>query len=528
MEELTEYDAFRFLQQATFGVSDGDVDDLMAKGINTWLVEQLAEPSVDYVSRVEEASAERRITTAIPKTLFWERALYGDDQLRQRMAYALSEIVVTSVEDTSVSQNPDAYASYADILQDNALGNYCQLVRDISFNPVMGLYLTHLGNRRADEETGFKPDENYAREVMQLFTIGLERLNMDGTPVGEETYTNQDVRGLAQVFTGLSWADTDFEDPRVNENNRFLPMESFRAQHEDGPKTFLGTTINLGDDAVISVNAALDTLLAHPNVAPFISKQLIQKLVTSNPSPDYVERVAEAFENGQTYLSNGTVIGTGQRCDLAATAAAILIDPEARGEPEDETFGKLRSPLLRVANLLRAYRVDKDVTTSGPLPSGRDLENLEEENRLMHNVFSAPSVFNDYRPGYVAPGTESAEQGLLMPEFQMATTSNLVAYINVMEQFIKLKGTDSVEGRSMLAEMNFDSLEALADQPEALVSEIDTLLMGGQLDDANRAAITAAVDEIRISSNNPEQGIGRRVRLALLMAVVSPEYIVQR
>ncbi|MEM9840708.1 MAG: DUF1800 family protein, partial [Pseudomonadota bacterium] len=527
MEELTDADAFRFMQQATFGASSDDLDDLMQKGINTWLVEQLIEPTVDYTPRIQEQSASRNVNAQDIKTLFWERAVYGDDQLRQRIAYALSQIVVTSLADAAVGTYPAPFGVYADVLQRNALGNYCTMVREVSFNPIMGLYLTHLGNRREDPVNGFVPDENYAREVMQLFTIGLEELNLDGTPTGEETYTNEDIAGLAQVFTGLSWADTDFDRPRISDNNRFLPMESFRAQHEDRPKTFLGSTINLGDDAVVSINAALDVLLEHPNVAPFISKQLIQKLVTSNPSPEYVERVATAFNAGQTYLSDGTLIGSGQRCDLAATAAAILIDPEARGEPEDDDFGKLRSPLLRAAHLLRAYRVEKDVSTSGPLPSGRNLVNLEEENRLLQNVFTAPSVFNYYRPGFVAPGTESADRGLVTPEFQLATTSGLVAYINTMEFLIEEKGA-APDGNVMVAELDYSDLEALADQPAALVDRVDQVLVGGTLPDDTKALIAEAVDEIFINPSNEQVGRGLRTQVALLMAVVSPEYVVQR
>lgn len=204
-----------------------------------------------------------------------------------------------------------------------------------------------------------------------------------------------------------------------------------------------------------------------------------------------------------------------------------MIDPEARGEPEDETFGKLRSPLLRAAHLLRAYRIEKDVSTSGEIPSGRNLVNLEEENLLLQNVFTAPSVFNYYRPGFVAPGTESADLGLVTPEFQMATTSGIVGYINTMEFLIEEKGA-APDGNVMVAELDYADLEALADEPAALVDRVDQVLVGGTLPDETKALIAEAVDEIFINPSNEQVGRGLRTQVALFMAVVSPEYVVQR
>ena len=186
-DELSKLEAFRFLQQATFGASDADIAHLLDQGISTWLVEQVSMPIIGYTERMLDEREQNAIREFAPKWLFWERAIHGDDQLRQRMAYALSQITVASLFDPQVVAYSLEYGVYADILQDNALGNYCQLVREVSFNPVMGLYLTHLGNRKADEQSGFVPDENYAREVMQLFTIGLEELDGQGRPVGRET-----------------------------------------------------------------------------------------------------------------------------------------------------------------------------------------------------------------------------------------------------------------------------------------------------------------------------------------------------
>lgn len=525
-QALSDQEAFRFLQQASFGASAGDLEALKGSGIDAWIAEQVNLPFVPYMDRIREASETRFVNENAAQALFWERAIHGEDQLRQRMAHALSEIVVVSMRDPQVQNRVREYSVYLDILQEQALGNYCDLIRDVSFNPAMGLFLTHLGNPKADPETGFVPDENYAREVMQLFTIGLETLDRQGVPQGQATYTDSDVQGLAAVFTGLSWADTDFFFPRVTDFNRYLPMESFVAQHEDAPKTFLGRTVDLGNDAVISVNAALDILLEHPNVAPFISKQLIQKLVTSNPSPAYVGRVAEAFEAGSYRLANGSVVGTGQRCDLSATAAAILSDPEARQVPTDPNAGRIRSPVLRLASILRAFRVPQDVTTSGPIPAAWVLDRLEDSDRMGINAFVAPSVFSFFRPGYVGPGTESSEAGLVTPEYQIATTPAMVGYINTVEDFID--GPPLSDTEANVAVVNYNTLEAIADDATSLVEQVETLLVGGMLSDENRSYIIDTVEMIELAGSNIDDDRERRVELALLMVAVSPEFMVQR
>ncbi|MEM9838767.1 MAG: DUF1800 family protein [Pseudomonadota bacterium] len=524
--EMTDQAAVRFKQQATFGASADDLDDLKQQGADAWIVEQLTLPVFPYTERVREEAEDNWTNDNTVQRLFWERAIHGEDQLRQRMTYALSQIVVASMRDPQLDGRARTYSVYLDILQDNALGNYCDLIREVSFNPAMGLFLTHLGNPKADPVTGFVPDENYAREVMQLFTIGIEELDSSGRPQGRETYTAEDVQGLAAVFTGLSWADTDFFFPRVTDFNRYLPMESFLAQHEDTEKQFLGTSVNVGNDAVASVEIALDYLLEHPNVAPFISKQLIQKLVTSNPSPDYVRRVAEAFEAGQFRLSNGSIVGTGQRCDLAATAAAILSDREAQTVPTDPNAGKIRNPILRVANLIRAFRVEQQVTSSGEIPDAWLLDQLERSDNLNINAFVSPSVFNFFRPGYVGPGTESAEAGLVTPEYQIATTPALVGYINVIEDFID--GPPLSDDNRNVAVMNASDLLVLSDDASALVAEIDRLLTGGMLTEANRQYIEETVDLIEVAGNNIDTDRRRRVQLALLMTATSPEFMVQR
>ncbi|MEM6499764.1 MAG: DUF1800 family protein, partial [Pseudomonadota bacterium] len=307
---------------------------------------------------------------------------------------------------------------------------------------------------------------------------------------------------------------------------RYLPMESFLAQHEPAPKAFLGTVVDVGNDAVLSIDVALETLLSHPNLAPFISKQLIQKLVTSNPSPEYVGRVAQVFNEGRITTPSGQTFGSGQRCDLAATAVAILTDNEARQNSDNPSAGKIRNPVLRLANLIRAFRVEQQVTMSGPIPLGFVLDRLESADELGINAFVSPSVFNFFRPGYVGPGTESAELGLVTPEYQIATTPAMVGYINTMEDFID--GPSLSDNGDNIAVMNLNNLIALADDPQALVAKLDQLLTGGTLSERNRQEIERAVMSVVVAGGDIDNDRRRRTELALLMTVISPEYMVQR
>nr|WP_233061354.1 DUF1800 family protein [Parvularcula mediterranea] len=513
------------MQQASFGGTPEEVSQLRNNGIEPWLVAQLNAPYAPYTPRIQEIDRSRFIQTRDYVELWWERIVNGDAQLRERMAYALSQIVVVSLRDPGVAKQRLAFATYTDLIQREALGNYCDLIREVTMTPAMGIFLTHLGNKKADAETGFVPDENYAREILQLFTIGLETLDAAGRSTGAETYTPEDVSGLAAVFTGLSWADTDFDRPRIDEFNRYALMEGYRAEHEAMPKSFLGTTIDFGEDAETSVAATLDFLLSHPNVAPFISKQLIQKLVTSNPSPQYVRRVAETFEAGRYTLANGQSIGTGRRCDLAATAAAILTDEEAR-RPAGNDYGKIRSPILRLAQLIRTYRVDQEVTRFGEIPNAFFISDAEDSDKLGVNAFLSPSVFNFYRPGYVGPGTESADLDLVTPEYQLATTPSLVGYINAVRRYASQpnRGVTDFD----VAVIDYQRLTDVADDATALLNRVDGDLTGGLLSAENREKILSVLEMIEVKGNDADNDRKKRVETALFMVAISPEYVVQR
>ena len=511
--------AARFLVQASFGPAPSDIDEVMETDFAGWIAKQSALPVPSLTSRVLQTPDANRHTLT---DLFWSHAIDGEDQLRQRVAYALSQIVVASLRHDHYWSHPEIFASYMDVLQREALGNYLDLIQEVSVNPAMGMYLSSLGNQRG--ENGAAPDENYAREVMQLFTIGLEELNPDGTPRGRETYTIEDIRGLASVFTGLSYANTGFRWPDFDQADKTGAMVSHDAFHESAPKTFLGTTIDVGSDARASVRAALDHLLAHDNVAPFVGKQLIQRLVTSNPSPAYVARVSAAFEAGR-HEADGYAFGEGRRGDMTATVAAILLDEEARDErfaarPE---HGKVREPAMRVAQFLRAFRDDARTPQRGaPAEAGR-LRSADRLWVLGQQPYNPDSVFGFTRPGYVAPSGWTAQAGLVAPQLSLAGGAQTVSYINFMGW--------AVEGRPDRLpsyQPDYADLRPLTDDPNALVGALDRLLTYGTLSDATRERIVQAVHAVRIDEREAEADRERRLQLAVLMMVTSAEYGVLR
>jgi uncharacterized protein (DUF1800 family) len=523
----------RFLMQASFGPSAAEIDRLAVLGYTRWVEEQFAKPAatphLDYfAARTAELDEGEQPSESWIYESFWRNAVAGDDQLRQRVAFALSQIFVISLADNAVREFPRGVAGYMDMLGRNAFGNFRTLLEDVSLHPMMGLYLTHLRNQKADVTTGRVPDENYAREVMQLFTIGLYELNRDGTvkldarnePI--DTYRIEDVIGLARVFTGLSWAGPDSSNARffgtISISDRdILPMRGYPNFHETGAKAFLGTTVTAGTPEA-SVKAALDRLFAHPNVGPFVSRQLIQKLVTSNPSPAYVARVATAFEND----------GAGVRGDMKAVVRAILLDPEARDDAAAAapTAGKLREPVLRVAAWLRAF--DSKSTTGRFLVGTTD----DPVNSIGQTPMRAPSVFNYFRPGYVPPNSAIADAKLVAPEMQTTHETSVAGWLNTMRSAVPsgFGNNPPNEPRRDVQPDYADEL-ALADSGRALVDRVALLLTADQMPPAMRNRITAAVDSINVAISNPtnlETARRNRVHLAVYLTLASPEFIVQK
>lgn len=541
----TRADAFRLATQASFGATDPLVAQIQTVGAPAWIDAQLALPATaTHLPRWRAATAKAKLVDAKAVassneliSSFYERALNADDQLRQRAAFALSQIFVVSQAELG-EERAEALADYQDMLARNAFGNFRTLLQDVSMHPAMGLYLSHLKNRKGDPLTGRQPDQNFAREVMQLFSIGLYQLRPDGSVVLDgagkpvESYTSDDIVGLSQVFTGFSWGGPDQQNQRFwgstgyLDANRFaMPMQGYARFHEQGAKSFLGTGVaaqNVADPSA-SLKVAMDTLFNHPNVGPFIGRQLIQRLVTSHPSPAYVGRVAAVFNNN----------GLGVRGDMKAVFKAVLLDEEARSPAlaQQERYGKLREPVLRLTAYLRAFGAKSD---SGVVYMGNT---DDATTQLSQTPWRSPSVFNFYRPGYVPPGGEAAALGLTLPEMQITSEGSTAGYVNYMLQVVErgagLKGADGKAARPDL-QTDLTAAIALADRPDALLAHVHARLLPGPASATLSNETLAAINSVSIpapKNNNTaaiESAKRNRALTALALTLVSPEFIVQK
>lgn len=546
----TKVSTTRFLSNATFGADDDEVDVVTGTESSDWFKREVSKPTSlnlpfvqDFITQPENLDSGGDVSyrgKQAPTFSFWRNAIEGEDQLRQRVAYSLSQILVISHNEGSseLFQFPLPVAHYQDILVTNAFGNFRDILEEITYSPAMGEYLTYRANRPADPDKGRVPDENYAREIMQLFTIGLYELNPDGTlktdssgnPI--ETYSNEDVTGLASVFTGLGlkggafWAWLGKKD--LPADATYSRMIIYPNHHTETEKTFLGVTIPAGTSGDESIAIALDTLFEHPNVGPFIGRQMIQRLVTSNPSPAYVERVANAFNTGTYTLPDETTVGTGQRGDMQAFIAAILFDQEATQDPDNmaSDFGKIREPVLRFTHFARAF----DVSNVTPEHLGI-LWNTSSPQSLAQHPYKSPSVFNFYRPGYVPPGTESGDAGMTVPEFQITHTSSVSGYANFMSYFIFSWQTgDKNEAAQTSFIPDYSDERAIADDPVALVDHLDEKIVNGQMSMALKDRVVTAVENVPLTDeNNPDyDGAYYRIGIAITMIMTSSDYIVQR
>lgn len=528
---VSKNEGSQFVSQASFGAKPGAVDQVMNLGMTGWITDQEKKPASSHLRYFDEQAAALPSGTNPSSNLiheaFWKAAVTGDDELRQRIAFALSQIFVVSLVDDNVNGQLRGVAHYYDMLSANAFGNYRKLIEDVSLHPVMGLYLSHLRNQKEDPSRGRVPDENYAREVMQLFTIGLYELNPDGTvkldsrnePI--ETYTNEDVTGLAKVFTGFSWAGPDQTDNRffgntADPNRMVQAMQAYPKFHSTAQKQFLGVSIGAQTSASpqASLAVALDRLANHPNVGPFIGKQLIQRLVTSNPSQAYVARVSAVWANN----------GQGVRGDLKAVVTAILTDPEARSTSRvaSTNWGKVREPVLRLAAFLRA--------TNARSSSGRFLLGSTDDvvNALGQTPMRSPSVFNFYRPGYIAPNTALASANLVAPEMQIVHETSTVGYLNFMRSVIQI-GAGSGSPRDI--QPDYAPFIQVANDATVLVESIDTALLGGQMTAATRTLIRDAIASVAIPASPAsaaDTARRNRVMLGFFLAVASPDFLVQR
>ena len=514
----SEVEAQKWLGRATFGGNYSSIQSLVGRDAEDWLQAEFDKPASLYLNDLlaRRASGED-IDGYKHRAVLWDNMIAGNDQLRIRMMFALSQLFVVS-DDTAFNATPQI-AYYMDVLSKNAFGNFRDVLEEVTYSSAMARYLTYWRNEKGDPATGRMPDENYAREVMQLFTIGVVELNQDGTPKlvnGQqvETFNNDDVEGLAKVFTGLSWPGPNFYQESANSTYKRLVM--FDGMHSPEEKRFLGKVIpaNTGGDE--SIKIALDTIFEHPNVAPFISRQLIQRFTASSPSPEYVKRVADVFDAGRFTALNGRVFGTGKRGDLEATIAAILLDPSVNDANDYESEGKIREPVLKFVNWARAFDVRN-------IDSSR--ENLLKETAspstgLGQQPMRSPSVFNFYRPGYVAPGTETGAQGLTAPEFQIVNQGSIVSFMNFMTTFIL-----DTSGPSDNFIPDYSPEIAIADDAQALTDYLDLLLTGRTMTDEAKADIVAAVSSIPISSDTDRN---KRAQVAAFMTITSSAYAIQR
>ena len=523
-------DASRFLMQATFGGSEADINHLSTIGYNAWFTEQFA-----IANTLHEPYAERQImlntqpacaptdATCNQKLFlqtfgdsyfeqpFWSSTLTGKDALRKRVQFALSELFVVSSQDAIVGQMPRGVANYYDMLGNDAFTNYRQLLQDVTLSPMMGIYLSILANDKGDATRD--PDENYAREVMQLLTIGLNQLNPDGTPQLDgsgnpvPTYGLNDVVGMAKIFTGFSWnmnGNTSdqawsgygaaYAGPGFGQD--LLPLTAYPSHHSTDEKDFLGVTVPAGSsDPNGDLKFALDTLFNHPNTPIFVSKQLIQHLVTSNPSPAYLQRVAAVFKDN----------GQGTRGDMKAVITAILMDDEARNTNSptftSPNYGRVQEPLVRFAHMARAFTAE---SRSGAFDAG---STEDPAYGFAEMASRAPSIFNWFAPGYVPAGTSIEQAGLTAPEMEITDVTTVIGYLNSMQAAVS-----GGYGNNGDLYMTLATETALANNPDQLLDRVNLLLLAGNMSSTLRSQILGAVNAIAI----PAGGDAAALNSALL------------
>ncbi len=509
--QVSEAEAIQLLNQAGFGALDSDVQAVVSLGIEGWIDNQMLQP----------ASLQLPHLQSLPLPLFqfelqpdrvdiWFRnVLFANDQLRQRVAFALSEILVVS-QLGALGDAPFALADYYDVLARNAFGNYRDLMEEVTLHPAMGVYLSMLGNEKPNPALNIRPDENYARELMQLFSIGLVELNLDGSEKLDNqglpvpTYDQAIIEGFAHVYTGWTWAGApSFEQARGTLQNQAVPMELWPEFHDTGAKTLLnGTVLPAGQSGAEDLAAALDNVFNHPNVGPFIAIRLIQRLVSSNPSPGYVQRVAAVFNDN----------GAGVRGDLAAVVKAILLDAEARPSMTMEIDGKLKEPLLRVTQLWRAYNA---TSNSGRFPV------IASYILYGQGPLQSPSVFNFFSPFYAPPG-EIRDSSLVAPELGIATEyqNTLLTNYFFYQVFALNQTNETLEDDDVY--IDFSAEMAVAGDVDALINMVADKLLGGQISETLRNEIGGMLALI------PESDTAVRAAETIYFVVTSPEYAYQR
>lgn len=566
--------AARFLSQATFGNTYAEIQKVANQSIEKWLDEQLAMSNSfrieTYVknlhqSMVDSLNIKNNVNTNTLTNVgvsnwhfdaaWFQGCMTAPDQLRWRVSFALSEILVTS-RVSAFDGNPYALASYYDVLLDNSFGNYRTLLDKITYHPAMGSYLTFLNNHATDIGKQTYPDENYAREIMQLFSIGLYQLNLDGTEKKDNngqlipTYNNDDIANLAKVFTGLSWGDGTYLGINAKDNwsytkrMKFYGIDSSDAKknpwktsprivdgHERGTKTFLSSSVDptasrSAMQGEADIQDALNIIFNHPNVGPFVSRRLIQRLISSNPSPAFIQRIASVFNNN----------GSGVRGDLKSVIRAILLDPEARNCCGDETdaFGKLREPFVRYMNLIKGLNL---TATGGVFRNAM----VRVYDQTAQRPLSSPSVFNFYSPDYI-PNGPLKDAGKVGPEFQLLSSQTLTGYFNALNDW--LVNDDPIDYYGLFTGETYkpnqdpkfntvaDYVLTRNDKLPQLLDKYNLILANGRLSTESLNTISQAIKGMPYSEDangipNTNEAY-RRVRLAIFLIMTSPEYLINK
>ena len=508
---VTMDEAFQFLNQATFGATQTEVQHVVDIGIEAWIDEQMQMPVSRQLPHLQSLPRPQNLAELqVDRVDIWFRnAINQPDQLRQRVAFALSEITVVSQLGALVDA-PYSLGSYYDVLAENAFGNYRQLVQRVTLHPAMGVYLSMLGNEKPNPALNIRPDENYARELMQLFSIGLVELNADGSEVldGQNqpipTYNQAIIEGFAHVYTGWNYAGApSFQQARRNDANQTIPMQLYPAFHDDGAKMLLnGVTRPAGQSGNQDLAAALDNVFNHANVGPFIAIRLIQRLVTSNPSPGYIQRIGAVFDNN----------GSGVRGDLGAVVKAILMDDEARPDLPMEIDGKIKEPLLRLTQLWRAYNASSE---SGKYPL------VASYFILGQGPLQAVHVFNFFSP-FFAPAGEIRNSSFVAPELEIATEYQNTFVTNYF--FLTCFGLNSANENLEADDVFIDIGEemAIAGDTNALIDMVVSKLLAGTVSDVLRVEMVGMIDRIDVAD------VANRTAEAIYFVVSSPEFAYQR
>ena len=525
----TPSEAARFLNQATFGATHDEIAKVQQIGYAAWLDEQMDDKATPMTLMLPYILQQLEIVGNAPGELRqpWRRnawlwfAAKNPDQLRMRMGFALSEIMVVSDVSSGNIQVP-RIADYQDTLARGAFGSFRDLLTAVSLHPAMGEYLSHAGNQKATADGKVVPDENYGREVMQLFSIGLSRRNPDfslvlddnGNPV--PTYDQSVISAMARVFTGWTYkglTDREFEKGRINPFS-YEPMECHPAFHDNQPKQiFDGIVIDNGDDCVADLEDAMDALSEHPSTAPFISRQLIQRFVTSNPSPQYIARVVTVWND-----TDG---------NLGAVLRAILLDTEARTAPaaNDSDYGKAREPLVRIINLWRSYEARYVVPADGPIRFlAGNLNDLTLS--IAQDSLRSPSVFNFFQPDYRIP-TNDDTVGRFAPELQIVNESTFSTGHNQTDAVLwNYAGTLEPAATTAAPLPDISALVALADAGNyaGMVDDVNLLLFADQMSAATEASLVSMLTQLRDDNRSSSE----LARSLLLLALASPEYAIQR